>query len=136
MYTESTIEESFKEIILSKYKNFFTYAFSNVGCKEIAKDLVQETFLTAYQKLNQFEQKSSLETWLYGVLNNKILEHYRKKKNETQRIIKFEEEEILFHKNGSWKKEWITVDHSDDEETQNTTIKFLKQCFSKLSERY
>jgi RNA polymerase sigma-70 factor (ECF subfamily) len=136
MYSETTIKEHFKEVIFKKYKNFFTHAFINVGCKETAKDLVQETFLTTYQKLSQFEQKSSLETWLFGILNNKILEHYRKKKSESQRITKFEEEEILFHKNGKWKKEWITDDHSDSEETQNTIIKFLKQCFSKLSEQY
>jgi RNA polymerase sigma-70 factor (ECF subfamily) len=136
MYTEAAIKEHFKEVIFKKYKSFFTHAFINVGCKETAKDLVQETFLTAYQKLSQFEQKSSLETWLFGILNNKILEHYRKKKSESQRITKFEEEEILFHKNGRWKKEWIIDEHFDSEETQNTIIKFLKQCFSKLSEQY
>lgn len=54
MYTEATIKENFKEVIFKKYKNFFTHAFINVGCKETAKDLVQGNFFNCLSKIKSF----------------------------------------------------------------------------------
>jgi RNA polymerase sigma-70 factor (ECF subfamily) len=41
--------------------------------KEIAEDLVQDTFLAAFHKIDSFEGKSQPKTWLFSILNNKVL---------------------------------------------------------------
>jgi RNA polymerase sigma-70 factor (ECF subfamily) len=40
------------------------------GDEAKARDLVQETFLQAMQAIRRFKEKSSLYTWLYGILLN------------------------------------------------------------------
>lgn len=57
----------------------YTYAITRIDDKEIARDLVQETFLAALEKLNSFEGRSTERTWLTAILKNKIIDVYRKK---------------------------------------------------------
>lgn len=40
------------------------------GCREQARDLAQETFVSAYRKLATFEQRSAFSTWLYRIACN------------------------------------------------------------------
>jgi RNA polymerase sigma-70 factor (ECF subfamily) len=40
------------------------------GCREQARDLAQETFVSAYRKLATFEQRSAFATWLYRIACN------------------------------------------------------------------
>lgn len=42
------------------------------GNRPTAEDLVQDTFLTALERLSAFDGRSSLHTWLCGIAKNKI----------------------------------------------------------------
>lgn len=44
----------------------------------LAEDLVQETWITIVEKIDNFRQKSSFKTWITGILINKIRENNRK----------------------------------------------------------
>lgn len=57
----------------------FCFAMKRVNDGEIAKDLVQETFLAALEKIGHFEGRSSEKTWITGILKNKICDVYRRK---------------------------------------------------------
>lgn len=46
---------------------------------EDADDLVQETFLRAYQSLGQFRGDSTASTWLYRIVTNLALNHLRRR---------------------------------------------------------
>ena len=56
----------------------YGYAITRVNDEEQARDLVQETFLAALQRVAQFEGRSSERTWLTSILKNKIVDVYRK----------------------------------------------------------
>lgn len=56
----------------------FRYARARVGSYSVAEDLVQETFLSALRSMDSFQNHSSLQTWLVGILRHKILDHYRR----------------------------------------------------------
>lgn len=43
-----------------------------------AEDILQETFLKAYQNLDRFEGRSSIGTWLYRITTNEALMRLRK----------------------------------------------------------
>lgn len=45
-----------------------------------AEDLTQHVFLTMFRKLDQFNGRSKLETWLYRLATNEALQHLRRKK--------------------------------------------------------
>jgi len=40
-------------------------------------DVCQETFVTVHRKLPEFEARSTLKTWVFGILRNVILVHHR-----------------------------------------------------------
>ena len=60
--------------------------------KESAEDILQETWITAVKGINDFQERSSLKTWLTGILINKYKELMKSKKtilwNETPAPMK------------------------------------------------
>src|ERR1700753_2857497 len=57
----------------------YSYALARINDEEQARDLVQETFLAALQRVHAFEGRSSERTWLTAILKNKIIDVYRKR---------------------------------------------------------
>ncbi|WP_078433679.1 sigma-70 family RNA polymerase sigma factor [Metabacillus halosaccharovorans] len=80
--------------------------FSYVKNRTTAEDLTQEIFIKCYEKLGQFNNKSSIKTWLYRIAINHCKDylrswHYRKI-NFSEKILdyipsksKHVEEEII-----------------------------------------
>lgn len=67
----NTTNETIKSWV-SKYSDkLYTWAFHKTSSKEIAEDLVQETFIVAITSFDKFQHKSSPETWLFSILNFK-----------------------------------------------------------------
>lgn len=48
--------------------------------KEIASELMQDTFLKAYEKIDQFNGESTFKSWLYAIGRNEALNYLRKNK--------------------------------------------------------
>jgi RNA polymerase sigma-70 factor (ECF subfamily) len=53
------------------------HCYRIVGSAQDAEDLVQETLTAAWRALGQFEQRSSLRSWLYRIATNRCLNHLR-----------------------------------------------------------
>jgi RNA polymerase sigma-70 factor (ECF subfamily) len=70
----------------------FSWAFYKTSSKEAAEDLVQDTFLSAYHKLDSFKWKSQPKTWLFSILNNKIMDYYRLSAKKTKQTISLSED--------------------------------------------
>ena len=52
-----------------------------VTIQEDAEDVVQETFVTAYEHLNEYSpERASLKTWLYRLAYHEALHHLRRRK--------------------------------------------------------
>lgn len=56
----------------------FNYAVARVSDADIAKDLVQETFLSGLKSAKNFKGAASERTWLIAILKRKVIDHYRK----------------------------------------------------------
>jgi len=50
----------------------------------MAKDIVQETMVTVWEKLNRIRSSESFKTWLYKIVVNKCYDQLRKKKNKPE----------------------------------------------------
>jgi RNA polymerase sigma-70 factor, ECF subfamily len=48
--------------------------------RELVNDVVQEVFVKVWQKMDQFENKSSMKTWIYRIAMNTAYDHMRKEK--------------------------------------------------------
>ncbi len=56
----------------------YRFALPRVNDADIAKDLVQDTFLAAWRNAENFKGEVSEKNWLFTILKNKIIDYYRK----------------------------------------------------------
>jgi RNA polymerase sigma-70 factor (ECF subfamily) len=63
-----------------------------------AEDVLQDSFLTAFNKINQYEFKGSFEGWLKRIVINTALQKYRKEPSlyVVKEEVIFEDEEVDF----------------------------------------
>lgn len=98
------------------------YALMQLRDPTAAEDAVQETLLAALQAGSRFAGKSSVRTWLTGILKHKIIDHVRRQSRETV----FDEERgeadpdadianLAFAEDGHWREfpaDWGAPDRS------------------------
>lgn len=58
-----------------------------LGMEEEARDCVQETFLQAFRKIDTFEERSELGTWLHRICINACLMKLRKRARRNEALI-------------------------------------------------
>lgn len=69
------------EILVANYQQrIYATLLGMLGNRHDAEDVTQETFLTAFRKLNQFERRSSFYTWLHRIAFNTAIDLQRRKK--------------------------------------------------------
>jgi RNA polymerase sigma-70 factor (ECF subfamily) len=67
------------DVWVDQYADYlFNYAVGRVSDAEIAKDIVQETFLAGLKSAKNFKGDASERTWLIAILKRKVIDHYRK----------------------------------------------------------
>ncbi len=100
--------------------------------EEDAEDVLQETFIIMLNKLNTFEGKSSLYTWLYRVATNVALGKLRKKKNidDSRSYDKIEFENISSLEIADW------PDHLSEEFDTEEFHKCLQRAMDELPDHY
>lgn len=76
--------ENFREIVETVSPSVFSVAFRMLGDEDLAKDVVQETMITIWQKLSLIRSAESFRTWVYRITLNKCYDtlRYAKRLNE------------------------------------------------------
>jgi RNA polymerase sigma-70 factor (ECF subfamily) len=70
--------ELFEEQALPYMDQLYAAAMRLTRNPADAADLVQETFVKAYQAFGQFQQGTNLKAWLYRIQTNTFINNYRK----------------------------------------------------------
>lgn len=70
--------EAFKTIVFHYQQQVFLLAYSVLRNKEDAMDIVQETFMRLYQKLDVYEKEGNFRGWLLQIAKNLCIDYYRK----------------------------------------------------------
>lgn len=78
-------EAAFQSLIQRYHGPMFRLAMTYVGDRGVAEDVVQEAWLTCLRSLDRFEGRSSLKTWLFGILVNVA----RARRRKESRILPF-----------------------------------------------
>ena len=71
------------ELVIEKYQEKL-FAVVNRICSNTAdsEEVLQDVFMTAFQKMDHFEERSSLSTWLYRIAVNAALMKLRRQRNK------------------------------------------------------
>jgi RNA polymerase sigma-70 factor (ECF subfamily) len=104
----------------------------------LAEDVVQDTLTAALMAQDGFTGKSSVKTWLTGILKHKIVDAIRRKQREPVAASALDEEadledfEGLFKENGSWQTP--PADWGDPEQSLSRRQFFdiMELCLEKL----
>jgi RNA polymerase sigma-70 factor (TIGR02943 family) len=119
-------------------EEMYKWALYKTSSVEIAEDLVQDTFLAAAEKLSTFKGDSAPKTWLFSILNNKIIDHYRKKVKQPL-LAGSQLLSDIFTEDEGWKpekqpREWQSEEgHLLDNEVFRAV---LKKCLEALPEKW
>ena len=73
---------AFNEIVLRYKQKVYRYIRRMVSRDVDAEDLTQETFVRAYTSLASFQNKASLNTWLFRIATNLCIDFSRKKSSK------------------------------------------------------
>lgn len=125
---------------IDKYADYmYNYAVVRVNDSDIAKDLVQETFLAGLKSAKNFQGKSTERTWLISILKRKIIDYYRKinsKKGKAEIRINFYDDG---ENEGNWLEERVPQkwDNSSDKKIENEELRSqIDRCIDALPEKY
>ena len=80
--TSSNLKARFAEEALPLLDQLFGAAMKMTRNPQDAQDLVQETYLKAFQAFASFEEGTNLKAWLYRIMTNSYINTYRKKQRQ------------------------------------------------------
>lgn len=108
----------------------YRLALKMMGNEADAEDVLQETFLKAIHAMGQFQERSSLSTWLYRIAVNEALMMIRKRRPDVESIDQdregddgqIEPKEVV---------DWCCL--PEQELTQSETRRILDQAIQGLS---
>ncbi len=116
----------------------FNYAIGRVSDAEIAKDLVQETFMAGLNSSKNFKGDAAERTWLVSILKRKVIDHYRKsnsKKGKAEVRMSYSSDTDA---EGDWLEQQVADPFSKDGDNvmENEELGMaIQDCISKLPEK-
>lgn len=82
--TQKGNQQAFRLLVERYSRPIFRLAFRMTGDEQDAEDLVQETFLRAYKRIDYFDARASFGTWIYRIATNCSVDHLRARKVRRQ----------------------------------------------------
>ncbi|TKB74037.1 MAG: RNA polymerase sigma factor [Nitrospira sp.] len=131
------IQESdkFERLYRDHVDLIYRYAYRLCGEAESAKDLVQETFLNAYQGLKDFRGDARVSTWLYTIASRACIRMRRKRKGEPEHELSMDD--FVPTSEGEFRLQIPMEGLSPEEALQNKELRqALDQAIEKLPPKY
>jgi RNA polymerase sigma-70 factor (ECF subfamily) len=76
--------DAFRVLVERHSRPMFRLAFRMTGNEQDAEDIVQDTFLRAYRRIEKFDERASFGTWLYRITVNCSLDLVRARKRRSE----------------------------------------------------
>jgi len=82
----SSPREMFEKEALPHLDEIFASAMRFTKNREAAEDLVSEVFTRAWKSIDQYEAGTNMRAWLYKILTNTYINHYRQKQRQPLKV--------------------------------------------------
>jgi len=79
-------QEAFRLIFERYSRPVISFIYDQVGDRELAEELAQETFVRAYRSLQSLREEAKLSTWLFGIAKNVARESVRSDIKRRQQV--------------------------------------------------
>lgn len=113
----------FNEVVRRYCKPLTLFALCRVATFQDAEDIVQETFLRSYQRVDSFDSKYPLKSWLFTIAYRLIVSEHRKKR--PQRLT--DEAASVLESNEAKECEWSEIWHAASKlGSEATTVLWLR----------
>ena len=120
----------FKELF-DNYKSLvFNVALQYVQNKEDAEEITQDVFVKIHEKLNFFQNQSSLKTWIYRIAINQSLDFLKAQKS----LKRWSFFSALSLNNENTKIEVPHFNHPGVELEQKEALEFISKAINQLPE--
>ncbi|WP_413382108.1 RNA polymerase sigma factor [Alkalihalobacillus sp. 1P02AB] len=71
-------EAALKELMIEYGDYLLRTAYLFVKDRQVAEEVVQDTFVSAYEKIDQLQDSTKLKSWLVSIVYNNCRSHFRK----------------------------------------------------------
>ena len=79
-------QEAFRLIFERYSRPLISFVYDQVGNRELAEELTQETFVRAYRSLRTLREETKLSTWLFGIAKNVARESLRARVRDDRHV--------------------------------------------------
>ncbi len=118
-------EGAFDELVNRHHGALVRMAMGHVADREVAEEVAQDTWMAVIEGLHRFEGRSSLRTWIFGILIHKAKDRgVREKRHTTFSAFESCEDEhdeaidpSRFRQSGEWAGHWAFPPQPWDEQT-------------------
>src|SRR5947209_13154365 len=84
---------AFDEIVRRHKNRIHSYVCRMTHDAPDAEDLTQEVFIRAYQSIHRFRADAAVDTWLYRIATNLVIDRFRRTQRAPQSWVPLDEEE-------------------------------------------
>lgn len=115
-------------LLVTQYQHWvYNIAYGMLGHHHDAEDIAQDSFLSAWENIGNFQFRSRFSTWLYRIVKNKCLNHidqYRRRKTDPTEIDD--------------SQPWIPIDTvtPEDEALRKETKEIVHAALAKLKDSH
>lgn len=94
-------EQQFESVYNEYYPRILRHVYKKIGLYHEAEDFAQEIMAICYRNFDKYDpEKSSMGTWVYVIMNNRLKNYYRDKRvnvslDDDESFLELASEEIL-----------------------------------------
>ncbi|OGB99403.1 hypothetical protein A2V82_13695 [candidate division KSB1 bacterium RBG_16_48_16] len=88
------LKKEFEELAFTYMDSIYSTALRLTRNTADAEDLVQDTYLRAFRFFNLFQPGTNFKAWIFKILTNTFINHYRKK-SRTPQQVQFDKVEFM-----------------------------------------
>ncbi|GAB2778052.1 sigma-70 family RNA polymerase sigma factor [Salinimicrobium soli] len=123
---------------VDKYSDYlFNYTIVRVNDREVANDIISDTFLAGLNSMKNFKGEASERTWLISILKRKIIDYYRKI-NSTKGRAEVKMDYPESEEGGEWLEEKVAdlSDRTAEDEMENKELGLaILECMDQLTDK-
>ena len=118
-------EAAFDELVMRHHSTLIRMAMGYVADREVAEEVVQDTWMAVIEGFGRFEGRSSLRTWIFGIMIHKAKDRGVREKRHTtfsslESVDDVSDETVdpsRFHQSGEWSGHWAFPPQPWDDQT-------------------